>query len=78
MKNRLRDIRVWWKGLDRGGVGDEGSFRVRSSSQKEIEEQEEAHLTPAERLRKRFLKLREQSKTAFRREEESLADDDDD
>lgn len=71
MKRRLINIRAWWRGLDRGGSGG-----VRSNSLNQLEDSStENHLSPTERLRKRYLHLRDQGRSAFKKEQE---DDDDD
>lgn len=71
LKCRLINMRAWWRGLDRGGSGG-----VRSGNQKEVEDlASESHLSPTEKLRKRYLFLRDQGRAAFKKEQD---DDDDD
>ncbi|UZJ53182.1 hypothetical protein CBS101457_002502 [Exobasidium rhododendri] len=77
LKIRLLGVRHWWRNLDRGGVGNKGSIRGATDQQGQAIETEDGNLTHAERLRKRLLYLRDQSKYAFRRQEVVEENDDD-
>lgn len=59
LRRRAQEVRQWWKGLSRGGTADREHMRIRQVSAEELEEQGERDLTPMERLRKRFLTLRD-------------------
>jgi hypothetical protein len=66
VRQRMRRVGEWWRNLDRGGSGAKGGWGARSSNQ----EEEERNLTPSERLRKRFLNLRDQGRQAFSKRED--------
>lgn len=54
LRQRAKDVRIWWKGLVRGGTADKEHMRIRSA---QIDD--DGRLSPMERLRKRFLSLRD-------------------
>lgn len=77
MKIRLRSIRAWWGGLDRGGSGAKGSFGLRSKDPYDHDQESEMHLSPMERIRKRYLFLRDQGRAAFKEQQNALDDEQD-
>lgn len=54
LRSRAQDVRIWWKGLVRGGTADKEHMRLKSA---QIDG--DGMLSPMERLRKRFLSLRD-------------------
>jgi hypothetical protein len=77
MKVRLMGIRAWWAGLDRGGSGAKGSFGLRLKDPEDQDHESEMHLSPMERIRKRYLFLRDQGRAAFQTQQDVVDDEQD-
>ncbi|MCO5598623.1 hypothetical protein L7F22_052720 [Adiantum nelumboides] len=54
LRQQAKDVRIWWKGLVRGGTADKEHMRI-----KPAQTDDDGMLSPMERLRKRFLSLRD-------------------
>lgn len=54
LRQRTNEVRKWWKGLVRGGTADKEHMRLKPAQM-----EDDKMLSPMERLRKRFLSLRD-------------------
>lgn len=77
LRRRVQGIRAWWRALDRGGSGAEGNFGLRSKTAEELDKGGESHLSPTERIRKRFLFLRDQGRAALKNQQDDVDDEQD-